>query len=162
MRNYRDKSIIAVIGAGSCSQEEGRHAYEVGKEIARRGAILVCGGLSGCMEFAAKGAKEEGGVTIGIIPTYDKSSASEYIDIVIATGMGHARNTIVVATADAAVAIGGNYGTLSEIALARKLGKPVVALGSWQFAGKWEIESGVYRASNAVEAVDITIREGSK
>jgi hypothetical protein len=114
------------------------------------------------MEHAARGAKEEDGITIGVIPTYDKSSANPHIDIVISTGIGHARNAIVVATSDAAIAIGGAYGTLSEIALARKMGKPVVALGSWEFKDEWEDVSGVFRAGSPTEAVDIAIREASR
>jgi hypothetical protein len=159
MNNLLNKPVIAVIGAGGCTPSEAEHALQVGREIARRGAILICGGLGGCMAEAARGAKEAGGITIGIIPTYDKPTANEFIDIVIATGMGHARNAIIVATADAAIAVGGSYGTLSEIALARKMGKPVVSLGSWQFAGDWEELSGVFRATDPIEAVDIAIRE---
>jgi len=159
MDQLRNRPIIAVIGAGKCTPLEAEHATLVGREIARRGAVLVCGGLGGCMTNAARGAKEAGGITIGIIPTHDKSSANPHIDIVIATGMGHARNSIIVATADAAIAVGGSYGTLSEIALARKMGKPVVSLGSWEFAGDWEELSGVFRATDPIAAVDIAIRE---
>jgi len=159
MIDLRNKPIIALIGAGKCTPLEAKHALLAGGEIARRGAILICGGLGGCMAEAARGAKDAGGITIGVIPSYDRSSADPSIDIVIATGMGSARNAIIVATADAAIAVGGSYGTLSEIALARKLGKPVVALGSWQFAGEWEELAGVFRADDPIAAVDIAIRE---
>ena len=162
LSHIRGKLVIAVIGAGTCSNREAENAFSVGKEIARRDAILICGGLAGCMEHAARGAKEGGGLTIGIISTYDKTSANPYIDIVIATGMGNARNTIIVATADATIAIGGSHGTLSEIALARKLGKPVVSLGSWQFEGEWENKAGLFTAATPEEAVDIAIREASR
>jgi uncharacterized protein (TIGR00725 family) len=114
------------------------------------------------MEQAAMGAKEEGGVTIGIVPTYDKSSANPYIDIVITAGMGNARNVLIAATADAAIAIGGSHGTLSEIALARKMGKPVVTLESWEFADKWHIKAGVIKAGNPEEAVKTALKEAAK
>ncbi len=162
MAELRDKLIIAVIGAAECSPSDGENAFLVGKEIARNEAILICGGLSGCMEHAARGAKQEGGLTIGVIPVYDRQSANRYIDIPIATGMGHARNSIIVATADAAIAVGGSHGTLSEIALARKMNKPVVSLGSWEFAGAWNELSGLLIAKDPVEAVAIAIKEASR
>jgi uncharacterized protein (TIGR00725 family) len=162
MNAMRDRPVIAVIGAGSCNQTEAKLARDVGRLIARAGALLVCGGLSGCMEHAARGAKDEGGTTIGIIPGYDKSSANPYIDIVIPTGLGHARNTLVAAAADAAIAVGGSHGTLSEIALSRKMGKPVVTLASWEFAGKWDEKSGVFKADTPEQAVDIALREATK
>jgi uncharacterized protein (TIGR00725 family) len=158
----RDKIIIAVFGSGSASEAEAGLAYDVGRFIASNGAILVCGGLGGCMEHAAKGAKEQGGLTIGIIPTYEKSSANQFIDIVIPTGMGHARNALIAATADAAVAIGGTTGTLSEIGLARKMGKPVVCLGCWEFKDDWEKTAGVSRAETPEKAVAMAMGEIGK
>jgi uncharacterized protein (TIGR00725 family) len=162
MEELRDKPVIAVFGAGNADENESKLAYDVGHFIASKGAILVCGGLGGCMEQAARGAKENSGLTIGIIPFYEKSKANPYIDIVIPTGMGHARNILVAATADAAIAIGGASGTLSEIGLARKLGKPVVCLGSWEFKDQWEKTAGVLRAETSGEAVNIAIKEIGK
>ncbi len=162
MDGIRDKIVIAVFGSGSASEAEAGLAYDVGHFIASRGAILVCGGLGGCMEHAAKGAKEQGGLTIGIIPTYEKSSANQFIDIVIPTGMGHARNALVASTCDAAVAIGGATGTLSEIGLARKMGKPVVCLGCWEFKDDWEETAGLVRADTPEKAVSLALEEIGK
>jgi hypothetical protein len=120
--------VIGVIGSGTSRQPLTEVAEEVGREIARKGAVLVCGGLGGVMTDAARGAKEIGGVTIGILPGAKTSEANEFIDFPIATNMGQARSSIIVHTADVLIAIGGGYGTLSEIALALKIGKAVVAL----------------------------------
>ena len=127
------KPIIAVIGAGECSHKIYDMSFEVGRYIAENGGVLVCGGLGGTMEGAAKGAKSAGGTTIGIIPTDNKADANEYIDYVIVTGLGHARNLLVVNTADAIVALPGKYGTLSEMAFALNSGKPIVSVSNWKF-----------------------------
>lgn len=124
--------IIAVVGRGDgCPPEAYRLAEQVGREIARRGHILVCGGLTGVMEAACKGAKSAGGTTIGVLPGEHAGSANSYVDIPIVTGMGYARNVIVALTGAAVIAVHGEYGTLSEIAHARGFGRPVVALRSW-------------------------------
>lgn len=120
--------VIGVIGGGRVGKSESKMAYEVGKLVALRGAILVCGGLGGVMEAAAKGATEADGMTVGILPGPDKNSANPYIKIPIATNMGHARNAIIAQASDGLIAVGGSYGTVSEMALALKMGKPVVAL----------------------------------
>lgn len=120
--------IIGVVGAGECRRQWCEWAEEVGKGIARLGAVLVCGGLGGVMEAAARGARNEGGITVGILPGSRKNSANPFIEIPIATNMGHARNAIIAQSADGLIAVGGGFGTLSEIALALKMGKPVVAL----------------------------------
>lgn len=122
---------IGVIGAGKCAKKLRDEAYQVGKAVAEGGAILVCGGLKGVMEAAAQGACEAGGLTIGIIPGTDRSEANPYCDVVIPTGTGHARNFLVVQAADVLVALHGKYGTISELAIALKLGKPVVSLVKW-------------------------------
>ncbi|UCE28172.1 MAG: TIGR00725 family protein [Candidatus Coatesbacteria bacterium] len=119
---------IGVCGAAAAEGELYDKAYRVGRLIAARGWTVVCGGLGGVMEAASKGASEVGGVVIGVVPAYEKSSANPYVTYTIATGMGHARNVIIAASADAVIAVGGGYGTLSELALATKLGRPVVAL----------------------------------
>jgi uncharacterized protein (TIGR00725 family) len=123
--------VIAVCGAGSCDAALAAQAEAVGREIALAGAALVCGGLGGVMAAACRGARAAGGVTIGILPGADTRAANPDVLIAIATGMGQARNVIIVQTADVVIAVGGEYGTLSEIALARKVGRAVIGLGSW-------------------------------
>ncbi len=127
--------IIGVIGGSEMTDELGRIAEEVGGEIAKRGWSLVTGGLGGAMEAASKGAREAGGTVIGILPTPSTSAANPYVTVPIATNMGHARNAIIAHTADAVVAVGGAFGTLSEIALANALGKKVYGLHSWDIDG---------------------------
>ncbi|KAA0003679.1 MAG: TIGR00725 family protein [Thermoplasmata archaeon] len=122
---------ISVIGGGECSKDAYEMAVEVGRRIARMNAVLITGGLGGIMEAACKGAKEEGGITIGILPGERKEEGNVYLDYVIATGLGQARNALVVLNADIVIAINGEYGTLSEIALALKYGKKVYGLKSW-------------------------------
>ena len=122
---------MAVIGAGEADKELYEQAREVGRLIAERGAILVCGGLGGVMEAAARGATENGGVAVGILPDEDRQRANECLSYSVATGVGQARNLAVVCTADVVIAVGGGYGTLSEIGLAKKVGRAVVVLESW-------------------------------
>lgn len=122
------KPIIAVIGGSSCTIEETTTAETTGRLLAEQGAILICGGLSGVMEAVAKGAKANGGITVGILPGGDPSAANRYIDIPLATGLGEMRNFLIVRMAQALIAIGGGIGTLSEVALAQRIGKPVVGL----------------------------------
>jgi uncharacterized protein (TIGR00725 family) len=126
---------LAVVGPGAASSEELETAEEVGRVVARAGATLVCGGLGGVMEAACRGARAEGATTIGILPGLDRSAANPHVEVAIATGLGEARNALVVRAADALVAVGGAYGTLSEIALALKAGKRVVGLGTWDIDG---------------------------
>jgi uncharacterized protein (TIGR00725 family) len=140
--------IISVIGAGSCDKETYGIAEAVGRLIAQKGAILVTGGLGGVMEAASRGAKGAGGTTVGILPGFDKEDANPFIDIPLITGLSHARNIIVVRSADAVIAVAGEYGTLSEIAIALKLGKPVAGIRTWE-----NIE-GVMKADSAEEAVE--------
>jgi hypothetical protein len=107
----------------------------VGRLVAERGAVVVCGGLGGTMEAACRGAKQAGGTTVGILPGLDRSQANPFVDVALPTGLGEARNVLVVRAADAVIAIGGGYGTLSEIALALKAGKRVIGLGTWEIEG---------------------------
>lgn len=139
--------LIGVIGGGECSDEIKNDAYLVGKTIAENGGIVVCGGLSGVMEAVAKGAKENSGITIGILPSEKKSEANEFIDIIIPTGMGKARNVILVNTADALVALPGKYGTLTEIAFALHMNKPIISVSSFSF------DDQIIQNQNPVEAV---------
>jgi uncharacterized protein (TIGR00725 family) len=143
---------IAVIGGSVCGAAEETLAEEVGRLVAREGSTLVCGGLGGVMEAAARGAKHEGGITIGILPGHDRTLANPYIDHIVTTGMGHARNLVVVSSGDAVIAVGGGHGTLSEIGLAVKIGRPVVILGGWRLENAEEPD-GVTYASSAAEAV---------
>jgi uncharacterized protein (TIGR00725 family) len=122
------KPIIAVIGGGTCTNQETMLAEQTGALLARQGAVVVCGGLGGVMEAAAKGAKAHGGLTVGILPGDDPRAANAFIDVPLATGLGEMRNLLVVRAAHALIAIGGGVGTLSEIALAQRIGKPVVGL----------------------------------
>ena len=136
------KGQIGVIGGATCSAEIYEIAREVGGEIARNGFSLVCGGLGGVMEAACRGAKEAGGITIGIIPTADKRDANPYCDLIIPTGLGHARNVLVVYASDALVAVDGETGTLSEIAIALKVGKPIVGIKTWELEGRVPLAQG--------------------
>lgn len=126
--------IIGVIGGQHPPREAIDFAEEVGYLIARKGAVLICGGLEGVMEAACKGAKRGGGLTIGLLPTGKKSDANPFVDIPIPTALGTARNVVLVRTADALVAVDGSYGTLSEISHAFERGKPVVGLKTWNMA----------------------------
>ena len=148
MKLKNDK-IIGVIGQGrDCSAELLKDAEEIGYHIARRGAILICGGLGGVMEAACRGAKKGGGTTIGVLPGTNKADANTFVDIPIVTGIGEARNSIIVRTADALIAIGGKYGTLSEVAFALAFGKPIVGLHTWQGIGQ------MIHVASPVEAVE--------
>ena len=134
------------MGPGVATGEQAKVAEEVGRLLAEAGAIVVTGGCSGVMEAASKGAREAGGTALGILPGADRGEANEWVTVAVPTGMGEARNALVVRAADAVVAVGGAWGTLSEIALARKTGKPVVGIDSWEL-------DGVERFDTAAEAV---------
>ena len=149
--------IIAVIGGSEPSPEEARLAEEVGRELARQGVTLVCGGLGGVMEAACRGASSEGGVTIGILPGDSARSANPYVQIPIVTGMGYARNISVVKSGQAVIAIGGSYGTLSEIAHARQSGIPVIGLNTWAISRNGQTDNSIIPAQNATEAVNKAI-----
>ncbi len=131
---WRKKPRIGVIGPATCDARVWELAREVGRCIARAGAILICGGMGGVMEAAACGAREAGGLSVGILPGSEASEANSWIDIPVVTGMGNARNAINVLSSQAVIAIRGSYGTLSEIALALKCGVPVIGLETWGLA----------------------------
>lgn len=141
---------IGVIGGNSCPRGIAQMAEAVGAEIARRGAILICGGLTGVMEAACRGAKSAGGTTIGVLPGFDTTEANDYVDIPIVTGMSYARNLIIVRSCDVIIAIDGRYGTLSELAFALQLKKPVIGL-----ALPWEIGPEILKARSPQEAVEL-------
>ena len=143
---------IAVIGGSSVGPETAALAREVGREVAKRGAVLLCGGLGGVMAAAAHGAQDAGGVSLGILPEGDRRQANPYLTYTIATNLGHARNVLIAHSADALIAVAGSYGTVSEAAIALKLGKPVIALEvAWDLAGMW-------RAGSPAEAVALAIK----
>jgi uncharacterized protein (TIGR00725 family) len=148
------KKIIAVIGGGQPSAREARLAEEVGRELARQDAILVCGGLGGVMEAACKGAQSEGGMTIGILPGESRRAANPSVQIPIVTGMGYARNLAVVKSAQAVIAIGGSYGTLSEIGHALQSGIPVIGLNTWSLSQNGKQDNSIIPAQNPAEAVN--------
>ena len=135
MSEYRGRTRVAVIGGSRPGKEALEQAFRVGQLLAREGAVLVCGGLGGVMESASRGAREAGGLTLGILPGRDPSEANPFIDIPFATGLGYTRNSLVVMNADAVIAIDGEYGTLSEIAYGLIYGKKVVGLGTWDVKG---------------------------
>ncbi|MFC1903575.1 TIGR00725 family protein [Chloroflexota bacterium] len=152
-----NKRFIAVIGSSEGSLEELRLAEEVGRELARQGAVLVCGGLGGVMEAACKGASAEGGITIGILPGDRRQTANPYVHIPIVTSLGEARNVIVIKSAQAVIAVGGSYGTLSEIAHALRNGTPVIGLNTWSLAKKGLSDNSIIPAKDPVEAVEKAI-----
>ena len=135
------KVLISVIGGHKCNEQVAELAEQVGKIIAEEGAILVTGGLAGVMEAASKGAKNAGGQTIGIIPGEKKEDANQFVDIVLTTGMGYSRNTLVAGSTDMVVAFSGSCGTLSEIGFALASKKPVYSFGRWNIEGVVELES---------------------
>ena len=145
---------IAVIGAGRCSAHVAALAEAVGHELARRGAVLVCGGLGGVMEAACRGAKSAGGLTVGILPGVSRRDANPHVDVPVVTGMGEARNVLVVQSAQAVIAVSGEYGTLSEIAHALKIGIPVVGLSTWRLTKDGQEREAIIRAVTPQEAVD--------
>ena len=145
---------VAVSGGGDADEETCGQAEELGRELARRGAVVVTGGLGGAMEAACRGAKAEGGTTIGILPSDDRADANAWVDTAVPTGLGEGRNALVVRAADVVVAVAGEFGTLSEIALALRLGRPVVGLGTWELARRGERVDAVVVASSPADAAE--------
>ena len=152
---------VAVIGPGEATGQELSTAEEVGRLLAEAGAVLVCGGLGGAMEAACRGAKGAGGTTVGILPGIDRAVANLHVDVAITTGLGEARNALVVRAADALIAVGGGYGTLSEIALALKTGKPVIGIGSWELSRGGVAEGALVEAGDAREAVRLALERAA-
>ncbi|HVM70057.1 MAG TPA: TIGR00725 family protein [Gaiellaceae bacterium] len=144
---------IAVCGPGDASDAELAIAEDVGAGIAEAGAVLVCGGLGGVMEAACRGARSKLGTTVGFLPGDDRDEANGWVQHAIPTGLGEGRNLLVVRAADAVIAIGGAWGTLSEIALAMKRGTPVIGVGTWELARAGAPGDGIVRAGSAGEAV---------
>lgn len=153
--------MIAVCGPNEATEDEIRWAEEVGERIARAGHALVCGGRGGVMAAACRGARRAGGATIGILPSTDRREANAWVEHVICTGLGDARNAVVVASGEAVIAIGGGFGTLSEIALALKMGKHVIGLESWDLDAARLVRFGgegrYYRAADPAQAVELAL-----
>lgn len=152
------KTIISVVGGSDVSKEEANIAEEVGREIALKGAVLLCGGMGGVMLNAAKGAKEAGGLTVGILPGSLAEEANPYIDIPIVTGLGHARNVIVAQSGNAVIAIGGKLGTLTEISFALMQGKNVIGINSWELNERRTYGNNMIVANSAKDAVNKAFR----
>jgi uncharacterized protein (TIGR00725 family) len=152
------RPVCAVAGGSSCSREESAAAREVGRLLARAGFVVATGGLGGVMEAASRGAREEGGLVLGILPGPDATDANPFVDVAVPTGLGDARNALVAATGDALVAVGGGFGTLSEVALALKRGIPVVGLGTWRLDPERLPPGGrVREAATPAEAVGLVL-----
>jgi uncharacterized protein (TIGR00725 family) len=144
---------VAVIGATNATEWELATAEELGRLLAGAGCVLVCGGLGGVMNAAARGAESAGGSSIGILPGDDRTGASPHLTVALATGFGEARNAIVARSSDAVIAVGGEFGTLSEIALALKMGKPVIGLGTWELGRDDLARDPIVRAESPTEAI---------
>ena len=145
---------MAVCGESDPQTSLADLAFELGRGIAQRHAVLICGGLTGVMDHAARGARAAGGLTIGLLPGEEPDDANAYVDIAIATGLGHARNAILARTADGVVALGGGLGTLSEIALALRNRRPTIGIKTWSFDRPSRSEPQLPVAENATEALD--------
>lgn len=157
-----ERLMIAVVGGDPCTAAEGELAFAVGQEVGERGHVLVCGGRGGVMREACRGARTAGGHTVGILPGEDASEANEFVEFAIATGLGHARNAVVARTAAALVAVGGRYGTLSEIAFALVLGRPVAGLGTWTLLSPSGESPPVVPFDSPAEAIDYCERAARK
>ena len=142
---------IAIIGARACDDRISQIAEQIGSLLAKNGYMIICGGLGGVMEGAAKGAKDNAGMTVGIIPGENREEANPYIDFPIATGFGEARNLVVIRSSDVIIALPGKYGTLSELSFCMKLGKPVISLGTWDISEK------IIKAKDPKEAVKLAL-----
>jgi uncharacterized protein (TIGR00725 family) len=148
------KLLIAVIGASQAGSAELKAAEEVGRLIATSGATLVCGGMGGVMEAACRGASAEGGLTVGILPGENSQGANEFVQVAISTGIGYARNLAVARSARAVIAIGGSYGTLSEIAYALQGGLPVIGLDTWRISRDGKRHDAIIAATSPADAVE--------
>lgn len=155
-------SLVAVCGPGATASDElTMLAEQLGRELAQAGLGIICGGRGGVMEAACRGAKAANGLTVGILPTYNLTDANPYLDVVICSGLGEARNTLIVASGAVTIAVGGEWGTLSEIALAIKLGKPVISLASYGWdirraSNRDPVDGQILSATNPTEAVSLT------
>lgn len=153
---------IGVVGNAICSPDVAKVAEEVGEKIAGHKALLICGGLKGVMEAAAKGAKTRGGMTMGILPGFSKAEANRYIDISVVTGMDQGRNIIIARSSDVLIAVGGGFGTLSEIAYALKLNVPVVGIDTWELKRNGKESREIQLVKTPAEAVELAVQLAQK
>ena len=153
-----ERPYVAVIGSSEAHAELAAAAEAVGLRLAEQGAVLVCGGLGGVMEAACRGALSAGGMTVGVLGDADRRRANPFVEVALATGIGEARNAIVAGAADAVIAVGGEYGTLSEIALAMRAGKPVIGLDTWELARAGRPDERIVRAASPEQAVEMALR----
>lgn len=142
---------VAVVGPGQASDREYADGVAVGRGLAQAGATVVCGGQGGVMEAASRGAAEAGGTVVGLLPGTDRATANRWVTVAVATGLGELRNGLIVRSADAVIAVGGAYGTLSEVALALKTGVPVIGLGTWEIDGIVAVHSAEEAVALATE-----------
>lgn len=156
------RPVVAVVGGSRCTPEEAELAREVGRLLAEAGAAVVCGGYGGVMEAVAQGVREKGGLAVGLLAGATAEGANPYLSLALPTGMGEMRNALIVRAAESVIAIGGGYGTLSEIALALRLGKPVIGLGTWEFRGPSGGPDPVLRVGTAAEAVRLALQFGPR
>ena len=152
------RTYVSVIGGSRCTAAVAALGEQLGGLLAERGCVVVCGGMSGVMDAVARGAKRRGGDCVGVLPGLDRAGAAPDLSLSLLTGMGHARNLAVVASGDVAIALGGSWGTLSEIGLARSIGREVVLLESWTVTPAEGAADGLHRASSAAEAVELALR----
>ena len=149
---------VAVVGPGECDAETAAMAEAVGRELAARGAVVVCGGTGGAMEAVCRGAKSAGGTTVGLLPGLERGSANAYVDVALPTGLGEARNVLVVRAADVVLAVRGEFGTLSEIAFALRVGTPVVGLDTWELGKRGVPVEAFTVAGDPAEAAELALR----
>jgi uncharacterized protein (TIGR00725 family) len=161
-RRTADRLQVAVVGGGHADEEDCDAAARVGRALGEAGAVVVTGGLGGVMAAACRGARDGGGTSLAILPGVDRSAANEFVDVAVASGLGEGRNLLVVRNADAVVAVGGEFGTLSEIALALQAGIPVVGLGTFELAKRGREVGGVIRAETPEQAADTALREAAR
>ena len=155
------KTYVAVVGTSVADETLYDTAREVGRLLGESGAVLLTGGFGGVMEASCRGAKESDGITVAILPSEDKRDANEYVDITIPTGMGEMRNALIVRAADALIAVGGGFGTLSEVAFALRTGKPVIGLGTWELFKGGEAVDAFPTVPSASEAVALALQAAS-
>ena len=153
---------IAVVGAGEDREGPCRAAEAVGRALAEAGAVLVCGGLGGVMEAACRGARSAGGTTVGILPSTNRDHANRYVDVALPTGMGETRNALIIRAADAVIAIDGEYGTLSEIGFALKVGVPVIGIDTWELSRDGQRDSTIVRVESPEEAVNAALERSQR
>jgi uncharacterized protein (TIGR00725 family) len=154
----RDRPYIAVAGAAISAADTDEAAEAVGRELARADAVVLCGGRGGVMDAVARGARAEGGDVVGILPGDDRAEGNEHLSIALATGMGELRNGLLVRACDALIAIGGEFGTLSEIAFALRTGKPVIGLDTWELSKQGRVEPAIEEASDPADAVQRALK----